>query len=377
MNNTNSTPRYANLPIAWGLALALLSTSLGCTSFAHHSHPSDPLLDVPRELEMTTHPEYRVAAPDILLIEAVNNIRPPGSTLQAGDQILVQIARGLPLEPDVEQETSPLEYQAAVEFEQAFKTINAIYLVGANGTVDLGPYYGAYEVAGRTVDEAQQLVQQALKDRFGLREPQVTLILPDVAGKQAINGEHLVRPDGTVSLGVYGSVYVAGMTLEEIKSLIEAHLSRYIHQPELYVDVLSYNSKTFYVVMDGGGYGERVVRLPCTGNETVLDAIAQVQGLSEVSSRDIWVVRPAPAGTQCAQVLDVHWSEIVAEGITTTNYQILPGDRIYVEADRMISVDNALAKLISPVERVLGVVLLGTRTVQQIDNPNSNNGFGF
>jgi len=342
---------------------------------AHRSHAPEPILDVPRELEMTTHPEYRVAAPDILLIEAVNNIRPPSSPLKAGDQVLVQIARGLPLEPDVMQDTSPLEYQAAVEFEQTFKTINAIYLVGANGTIDLGPYYGYYPVAGKTVEEAQRLILQELKGRFGLRDPQVALVLPDVAGKQAISGEHLVRPDGTISLGVYGSFFVAGMTLDEIKMQLEAYLSRSIHQPELSVDVLAYNSKTYYVVMDGGGYGERVMRLPCTGNETVLDAIAQVQGLSEVSSKDIWVVRPAPAGSQCAQVLDVNWNEIVAEGITTTNYQLLPGDRIYVEADRLISVDNALAKIISPVERMLGVVLLGTRTVQQIENPNQNFGF--
>jgi len=343
---------------------------------ATHSPHAEPIFEVPRELEMATHPEYRVAAPDILLIEAVNNIRPPSSQLRAGDQVLVQVARGLPLEPDVHQDTSPLEYQAAVEFEQAFKTINAIYLVGANGTVDLGPYYGYYQIAGMTIEQAQAHIRDELKKRFGLREPQVAVMLPDVAGKQAISGEHLVRPDGTISLGVYGSVFVAGMTLDEIKLHLEHYLSDVIYQPELSVDVLAYNSKMYYVVMDGGGYGERVVRLPCTGNETVLDAISQVDGLSEVSSRDIWVVRPAPAGNHCAQVLDVNWKEIVAEGITTTNYQILPGDRVYVEADRMIAFDNALTKIISPVERVFGVVLLGTRTIQQIENPNAvNNGF--
>ena len=51
------------------------------------------------------------------------------------------------------------------------------------------------------------------------------------------------------------------------------------------VDVLAYNSKVYYVIMDGGGYGQQIVRLPCTGNETVLDAIAQVNGLPQVASK--------------------------------------------------------------------------------------------
>lgn len=357
--------------------LVLLATHVGCAALIHSPSPVPPAYDVAKELEMKAHPTYRVAAPDILLIEAVHNIRPPDSKLQAGDHILVQIARGLPLEPDVKPEASPLEHQAAVEFEQAFKTINGTYLIGANGTIDLGPYYGFFDVAGLTTEQAQEKVKKTLQERFGLREPQVALSLPDVAGKQAISGEHLVRPDGTVAIGIYGSVFVAGMTLDEVKVALEAHLANHIHQPELYVDVLAYNSKTYYIVMDGGGYGEKVMRMPCTGNETVLDAISQVQGLSEVSSREIWLVRPAPAGFGCAQVMCVNWNEIVAEGITTTNYQVLPGDRIYVEADRLISIDNAIAKIISPVERVLGVVLLGTRTIQQIDNPNSNFNNGF
>lgn len=111
--------------------------------------------------------------------------------------------------------------------------------------------------------------------------------LPNVNGKQLISGEHVIRPDGTVALGIYGSVYVNGMTLDEVKAAVEDHLARYMHQPEIMVDVLAYNSKVIYVVTDGGGSGESVVRLPFTGNETVLDAMSQVDGLSEVSSKNI------------------------------------------------------------------------------------------
>ena len=37
-----------------------------------------------------------------------------------------------------------------------------------------------------------------------------------------ISGERLVRPDGKISLGFYGEVYVAGLTIPEVKEKITA-----------------------------------------------------------------------------------------------------------------------------------------------------------
>src|SRR5437764_12098250 len=34
---------------------------------------------------------------------------------------------------------------------------------------------------------------------------------------QKVYGPHLVRPDGTVGVGTYGSVYVAGMTIDQAR----------------------------------------------------------------------------------------------------------------------------------------------------------------
>ena len=43
-----------------------------------------------------------------------------------------------------------------------------------------------------------------------------------------ISGERLVRPDGKISLGFYGDVYVAGLTVNEVKEKIVLHLRKYI-----------------------------------------------------------------------------------------------------------------------------------------------------
>src|SRR5262249_11471295 len=99
---------------------------------------------------------------------------------------------------------------------------------------------------------------------------------------QPIRGQHLVRPDGTLGLGIYGAAYVAGLTLEQAKGVIAYQISQRVQDfdaRDLAVDVLAYNSKVYYVITDGGGFGEQVYRLPVTGYETVLDAVGQISGL--------------------------------------------------------------------------------------------------
>lgn len=322
--------------------------------------------DLPRELDMATIPAYRVAPPDILILEAVNNIRPAKDPLRAGDELIIRASNTFPVDPSGDAATNE------------FKIIRNVYRVQTDGSVDLGPEYGNVAVEGMTIDEAKTAIEAHLKDTIGLATPKVAVSMPDVNGRQEISGEHLVRPDGTVSLGIYGSVYVAGMTVDEIKQAVEAHLSEFIHQPEIQVDVAAYNSKVIYVITDGGGFGETVTPIPFTGNDTVLDAVAKIQGLSEVSSKMMWVARPAPNGTGCAQKLPVDWRAITEDGVTTTNYQLLPGDRIYIRADKLVALDSAIAKIIAPVQRVFGAILLGTATVQRLENPNlANTGAGF
>lgn len=193
---------------------------------------------------------------------------------------------------------------------------------------------------------------------------------------QDITGPFQVRPDGTVGLGFWGSVTVAGLTLEQAAEAIRQHvlqtpaLAELRIQPQnlvVIVDVYAYNSKQYYVITDGGGYGEQVIKFPITGSETVLDALSNIYGLPAVASkRNIWVARRSPHPDHPWQILPVDWVGITQHGVTVTNYQIMPGDRIYVKAQRIVTLDTTLARVLSPIERLFGVTLLGANTVNQI-----------
>jgi protein involved in polysaccharide export with SLBB domain len=157
------------------------------------------------------------------------------------------------------------------------------------------------------------------------------------------------------------------MALDQARAAIYDTLSKYIKSVKLNVDVFAYNSKKFYIVADGAGFGEQVIPLPFTGNETVLDAIGQIGGLPVVASKKrIWVARPAPDDS--IQTLPVDWNAITQDGLVQTNYQLFPGDRIYIQSDCLISLDGIVTKIVTPMERVFGVTYLGARSIFQLQN---------
>jgi polysaccharide export outer membrane protein len=196
----------------------------------------------------------------------------------------------------------------------------------------------------------------------------ISVGLADTAARQQIAGQHLVAPDGTVTLGSYGGVSVVGLTIAQAKAVIERYLSQYLENPEVSVEVFAYNSKVYYIITQGAGLGDGVYRFPVTGNETVLDAISQINGLQRVSSKQIWIARPSNDPGR-VQNLPVKWEDITANGNARTNYQILPGDRVFIAEDKFIAFDTGLAKVTTPLERIMGFSLLGVGTVTRLSGP--------
>jgi polysaccharide export outer membrane protein len=335
---------------ALGVVLGACLLAAGCQTCPTGAVSSPSAGDaVPREMSKITQPAYIIEPPDLLVIDALRVVPRPPLKLDALDVVFVTGVNVLPSEP-----------------------INGPYSVTPEGNLDLGPTYGVVPVLGLTLEQARAAVQKHLREVLGSDKPEAHVTLAQSKGMQQIRGDHLVRPDGTVGLGIYGSVYVTGLTLDQARAAIEEHLSQFLLNPQVSVDVGAYNSKSYYIVMSGGGNGEQVLSFPHTGNETVLDAMSQprVSGLPVMASlHRIWVARPAPADANCYQILPVDWQALTRGAATATNYQLLPGDRIFVDADPLFAMNTTLTRVFSPLEQVFGTILLGAGVVQTISVP--------
>ncbi|MGD9128129.1 MAG: polysaccharide biosynthesis/export family protein [Planctomycetia bacterium] len=313
-----------------------------------------PQVKAPVELQMRSLPAYRIEPPDLIQIEVLKLVPPSPYHIEQYDVLQVNAINTL------------LKYP-----------INGYFLVEAEGNIDLGPAYGTVRVQGMTIQEAHDVIKTKLVEV--LANPEVSVQLARASGLQPITGTYLVGPDGTVNLRQYGSVYLSGKTLSEAKKILENHLRRgFLDSPEVSVDVAAYNSKVYYVITAGGAMGDNVMTLPITGNETVLDAIGRVQGLSQLSSKRMWIARPAPAGTGCEQILPIEWDAIAAGAVTDTNYQVLPGDRVYIKEDPMMAFSGYLNRIIGPFERVAGfssLIASAVRNLQLVGYRQTSGGY--
>jgi RNA polymerase sigma factor (sigma-70 family) len=168
-----------------------------------------------------------------------------------------------------------------------------------------------------------------------------------------ISGERLVRPDGRISLGFYGEVYVAGLTPREIKEKVVLHLSKYLNDESLglethdveskritkvkpadsdrvFVDVTAYSSKFFYVQGEFNEPG----RFPLTGRETVLDAINLAGGLTPAADHTyLSLLRPNPSGGLNFNIT-IQPDSVTQGADPAANRTLQPGDRLVAFRDK-------------------------------------------
>lgn len=178
-------------------------------------------------------------------------------------------------------------------------------------------------------------------------------------------GDQTVQADGTIELGAYGSLSVAGMTVMDVQQNVQALISTKeasrLGRNSIAANVVQASSQRTTVPQGfghaalPGGNGTPVdntvsVRLlrqestvfyvlgevnapgsyPLVGNETVLDAIIAAGGVTTLANEHkIILSRPSASGGK-RTILPVCYQSIVQLGDTTANYQLYPGDRIYV-----------------------------------------------
>lgn len=169
--------------------------------------------------------------------------------------------------------------------------------------------------------------------------PEYTIESPDVlhvsvklpsreleAELRAVNGEHLVSPDGHIHLGErFGIVPAAGLTVEEIRSKVQERLAAEMADCEVTIAVQAQNSRVYYIIVEDGQGAQNVRRMPLTGRETVADALAGAN-LGDLSGKRVHIARPTAGATEDT-ILPVDASDFE---VPTDNQRLQPGDRIFI-----------------------------------------------
>lgn len=166
------------------------------------------------------------------------------------------------------------------------------------------------------------------------------------ADLEPINQQHLVDPDGYITLGKYGRVFIDGLTPAECDEAIHYHLTKPFGKKDFKVEtsVNSCNSKEYHVVFVSPSCGQQQLRFPYLGHTTVLDALSMLNSEDEVvlpeGTDEHFVVLRSNKEGKAIEMISVNLKEAFAdlneelngETISNVNWSknviIKPGDTI-------------------------------------------------
>jgi polysaccharide export outer membrane protein len=132
-----------------------------------------------------------------------------------------------------------------------------------------------------------------------------------------------VRPDGKVSLPLVNDIQAAGLTPSQLRDQLTTRLSEYVPAPEVSVIVREVHSVKVAVMGMVRIPGRYEVKSPAT----VLELIAQAQGLTDFADRDHIVVIRQNDATPIR--IPFNYRK-VANGSDADNFFVRAGDIIFV-----------------------------------------------
>jgi protein involved in polysaccharide export with SLBB domain len=141
--------------------------------------------------------------------------------------------------------------------------------------------------------------------------------------QEDVSGIFEVSPDCTISYPLIGAVEVCGKTPPQVEKMIRDRLADgYVKEPHVSVLVKEYKSKTVSVF----GQVKKPGTLPYAGGMTVVEAISQAGGFTEMARKNAVTVTRMASGKKVNYTVPV---ESIGEG-KADNFVIRPGDVVHV-----------------------------------------------
>lgn len=133
-----------------------------------------------------------------------------------------------------------------------------------------------------------------------------------------------VRPDGMISLPLVNDVQAAGLTPMELRDVVRQKLAGYMAAPEVSVIVQGVRSFKVSVIGEVKKPGIYEIR----GRNTVLDALAQAEGLTDFASRSRIVILRPNGGAM--KRIPFNYNRAISEDGDKEISQLRPGDIVVV-----------------------------------------------
>jgi len=165
-----------------------------------------------------------------------------------------------------------------------------------------------------------------------------------------LKGTAKIRMDGTAHLPHIGDTYVAGLTAQEIASMLSARLGHYYKFTDITVTPGSITSKKVFIQLDT----ERHMVKKFQGDSTLFDVIQMVKYSSiDVDLDNVKVIRADPVHPL---VIYCDMNAMIHNGLSRDNILIKEDDIIYFTPTLIGYFKNLVKTLLSPLQPVVQLV---------------------
>ncbi len=259
----------------------------------------------------------------------------PGQSFLIQKELAIAPLAGYNVEISDTVSVEPVSFDASIR-------LPGDQVVKPDGTISLGEF-GSYQANGKTVElmqlEIQAHIDQKLRSEMEVEYAKSEAEI-EASSRESGDIETLDFEPAVDSVIENGDASDAADKLEldaerdkreavrrdRARKEFERRLDEKLKQNRVSVRLTNWDSKKIYVLGEVNSPGSFLY----IGNETVLDALIEAGGVTTSSNRhNIIVSRPSSCG-ECRTVMKICYDQIVQLGDASTNYQLLPGDRVFV-----------------------------------------------
>jgi len=181
-------------------------------------------------------------------------------------------------------------------------------------------------------------------------------LLITVRPEPGISRPVVVRPDGKISFDLIGEVAVEGKTVAEVREEIYRRIQDFIVAPDVTVTLEGTRSRRYYVF----GEVNRIGSYPLMGRVTAVEGLAMAGGGTRLAAlNQARLSRPATEGPS---LFPIRYADITQNADATTNYELQPGDVIYVPPSISGRIGYALQIIFFPLQQIVGLGGTAVRT---------------
>jgi polysaccharide export outer membrane protein len=138
------------------------------------------------------------------------------------------------------------------------------------------------------------------------------------------NSNHLIRPDGRITVNLVGEVMAAGQTPEQLTDVLRERLKKYVVDPDVSISVLAVNSKRYFIQGEVNHPGEFKLVVPTK----VLEALVNAGGFRDFAKKtDIVIIREEGNATKR---LHFNYKDVIKGKRLDQNIFLRAGDIIVV-----------------------------------------------